>query len=426
MVLHIGIANKIATYQNRDGYIVCGNSDYQIQFTFDSEWDAYAEKTARFKWNGEHYDVDFSGDTCDVPIIRDTDSVEVGVFAGDLETTTAAKIGCLRSILCGSSKPSVENDKHYANEAKEAAERAEAAAEKVATAGLPIKGAIDNDFFDGDYRIDDLCSPNEAGCYYGADNGNGVPLPYVLLVLPSYDYSYVGGYQIKYMLSGEVYTRHSHGGDPFTEWTQIGDSGGSGVRVGELEAYHHNDGYFEDDALTRPSDIGFYMGDNYTLLVIATNSGYTEGGPLVNQLKFSYDVINSDGDTEPTLYHRVYLNESWTAWERIGAKGDKGEQGEQGIQGLQGVRGERGEKGDKGDKGDKGNPGSSAFEIAVLNGGSAMEGVSESDWLASLQGKSAYAYAKDGGYTGTQEQFANKLANCLTLADLPIYGGEVE
>lgn len=122
--LHINVANKIATYQKRDGDIVCGNSDYQIQFVFDGEWNAYTKKTARFKWNGKHYDKDFSGDICPVPKITNTDKVEVGVFVEDLETTTSAEIGCIRSILCGGSAASTENDIDYANEAKEAAERA--------------------------------------------------------------------------------------------------------------------------------------------------------------------------------------------------------------------------------------------------------------------------------------------------------------
>lgn len=53
-------------------------------------------------------------------------------------------------------------------------------------------------------------------------------------------------------------------------------------------------------------------------------------------------------------------------------------------------------KGDKGDKGDTGATGASAFEIAVSNGGSSMEGVSESEWLASLKGdKGADAVVTD-------------------------------
>lgn len=135
MILHIGVANKIATFQKRDGCIVCGNDDYKIKFTFDSEWDAYSEKTARFIWNRQYTDVDFTGDTCDVPIINDAADVKVGVYAGELRTTTSAEIGCYRSIRCDNVPPSTENDRNYANEAKEAADRAEAAAERAENAG---------------------------------------------------------------------------------------------------------------------------------------------------------------------------------------------------------------------------------------------------------------------------------------------------
>lgn len=130
MILYVDVVNKIATFQKRGGRIVCGNSDYQIKFSFDGEWDDYPEKTVRFVWGGHYTDVDITGDVCPVPILYDTTEVEVGVYAGELKTTTSAFIGCDRSILCEVAKPSVENDRTHANEAKEAADRAEAAAEE--------------------------------------------------------------------------------------------------------------------------------------------------------------------------------------------------------------------------------------------------------------------------------------------------------
>lgn len=126
IILHINVANKIATYQKRDGAIICGNSDYQVKFTFDEEWGAHTKKVARFIWGGQYFDVEFSGDTCDVPIIQDTEEVEVGVYAGDLKTTTGASIGCKRSILCGGHAPNPGTGQHYSNEAKAAAEAAKA------------------------------------------------------------------------------------------------------------------------------------------------------------------------------------------------------------------------------------------------------------------------------------------------------------
>lgn len=102
--LHISVNNKVATYLQRDGSIVCGNSDYSVKFTFDSEWAGVGTKTARFVWNGKYKDVEFVGDECDVPIITNADKVNVGVYAGELKTTTPATIPCEKSILCGTNK----------------------------------------------------------------------------------------------------------------------------------------------------------------------------------------------------------------------------------------------------------------------------------------------------------------------------------
>lgn len=89
--------------------IICGNSDYALTFTFDNEWTGYDNKTARFAYwkNGEalHIDQVFSGDTVKVPVLSGINFVMVGVFAGDLQTTTPAKIPCETSILCYEGAP---------------------------------------------------------------------------------------------------------------------------------------------------------------------------------------------------------------------------------------------------------------------------------------------------------------------------------
>ena len=103
--LHITVSNKVAEYAKRDGTIVCGNSDYNIVFAFDSEWDAHPVRTARFIWNNKYVDVVFTGNTVAVPVVSDTTTLEVGVYAGTLATTTPAEIACARSILCGGGVP---------------------------------------------------------------------------------------------------------------------------------------------------------------------------------------------------------------------------------------------------------------------------------------------------------------------------------
>lgn len=102
--IEITIKRKIARQTNKTEYI-CGNNDFVINFIFDDEWAEFVTKTARFIYNGTHKDVVFQGNQCAVPIISDTYNINVGVFAGDLRTTTAALVSAKKSILCGSNPP---------------------------------------------------------------------------------------------------------------------------------------------------------------------------------------------------------------------------------------------------------------------------------------------------------------------------------
>lgn len=103
-MMNITVRNKIATKTDNVAY-VCDNSDYVINFDFDSEWDAYETKTARFDYDGKHTDVVFVGNQCNVPIITNTYAFHVGVFAGDLHTTTAARVPCRKSVRSASGAP---------------------------------------------------------------------------------------------------------------------------------------------------------------------------------------------------------------------------------------------------------------------------------------------------------------------------------
>lgn len=103
--IHITVKDKVAT---GDGSrIVCGNSDYKAVFSFDEEWAAYDVKTARFVYPGagNYIDVVFDGDTCPVPVLHGTIGIKVGVFAGELHTTTSAWFDCEKSILCSGGLP---------------------------------------------------------------------------------------------------------------------------------------------------------------------------------------------------------------------------------------------------------------------------------------------------------------------------------
>lgn len=109
--INITVKNKIA--RSDGAHYVCGNSDFVANFKFDSEWDEYETKTARFSYNGSYVDVAFDGDQCPIPIISDTYFFLVGVYAGNLHTTTPARVPCKKSILCGSGSPADPTESVY-------------------------------------------------------------------------------------------------------------------------------------------------------------------------------------------------------------------------------------------------------------------------------------------------------------------------
>lgn len=78
--------------------IVCGNSDYNVKFDFDDEWQAHNNKIGVFAYNrcGEWQSekVLFEGDTCPVPALHGVRSVWIGVTAGDVQTSTPADVPC--------------------------------------------------------------------------------------------------------------------------------------------------------------------------------------------------------------------------------------------------------------------------------------------------------------------------------------------
>lgn len=98
--IEVIVNDKIAKHVGC-GFYVCDNSDFSVVFSFDEAWSAYNTKTARFKYNNLYQDVVFSGNICPIPIISGTNAVEVGVYAGDLHTTTGAVIAARKSILDG-------------------------------------------------------------------------------------------------------------------------------------------------------------------------------------------------------------------------------------------------------------------------------------------------------------------------------------
>ena len=95
--IHIAVREKSAYQSDRTVY-VCGSGDYTAVFDFDEEWQGQELKTARFQTENTYQDVLFRGNSCPVPVISYARKLEVGVFAGNLRTTTCARVALREGI----------------------------------------------------------------------------------------------------------------------------------------------------------------------------------------------------------------------------------------------------------------------------------------------------------------------------------------
>ncbi len=111
--INVTVRDKIASAVGDIVYI-CGNSDYVINFDFDAEWDDCDVKTARFVHDGSYIDVVFTGNQCAMPVIQKAYGIYVGVYAGDLRTTTPAHIPSAASILSAEGTPDEPPEDVYA------------------------------------------------------------------------------------------------------------------------------------------------------------------------------------------------------------------------------------------------------------------------------------------------------------------------
>lgn len=102
----IKVRNRIAEAVGRPE-IICGNDGYNVVFDFDEEWVAQEIKTMRVAWtdtfsgNPRHIDVPFFTGSAAIPAIADAYEVQIGVYTGNIMTTTPARIPCVRCITDG-------------------------------------------------------------------------------------------------------------------------------------------------------------------------------------------------------------------------------------------------------------------------------------------------------------------------------------
>lgn len=94
----INVNNKIACLEDKEQFLVCGNNDYEVKFNFDSDWEGVEAKTAVFVYGDTPVHMPFVGNICEGVAVENATLCAIGVFAGNIKTTTGATIQCLPSI----------------------------------------------------------------------------------------------------------------------------------------------------------------------------------------------------------------------------------------------------------------------------------------------------------------------------------------
>lgn len=156
--INVTVRNRIATAQ-RWQCIICGNSDYIVDFDLDDEWNDMPNKVAVFvtntRGNIRHERVLFDGSTCGIPVLRGVNMVDIGIEAGDIRTTTPAHVKCEACITDRAGMPQEPENNVYgqilamttdiaqaATAAAEQAESAQTAASAAAKDAQTVQTAV--------------------------------------------------------------------------------------------------------------------------------------------------------------------------------------------------------------------------------------------------------------------------------------------
>ena len=324
--LNITVRNKIATTTD-PATVVNGNNDYTVVFDFDSEWDSLSSKTAMFVYGREeqkYKTVTFTGNSCVMPALYNTGYVLIGVFAGDIKTTTAAYVKCIPCIRDNDSTPDTGSG-----------------------------GTIDTGTNDHSQLINrDIADQHPISAITGLEEALTPLVGTTQTITPSQVLAAIkAGRDIALQ-----YTDSYYGDFVFSAFNA---NEAMGIVVSN-SIIPHLDGL--TGTLLGSAEDGLWFFN-------ATNTATKDDvGVAVNEAlaaaKASGEFDGADGLT-PTIGN----NGNWYLGETDTGKPSRGEMGPQGPQGP---------------KGDTG--------------------------TAGADGKSAYQYAQDGGYTGTEAEFAAKLA----------------
>ena len=110
--INIKVRDKCA---DGEGVIICNNSDYTVVWDLDEEWTPYDTKTMRVNLaDGTYQDVVFTGNTATLPVLTASGWVSVGLYAGDIHTSRAARLLALSSVLTPGGSPAAPAEDVYA------------------------------------------------------------------------------------------------------------------------------------------------------------------------------------------------------------------------------------------------------------------------------------------------------------------------
>jgi len=189
--LPINIRGRIAEYTEKEKFI-CYNSGYMLRFTFDSEWDSYTAKTAQVRYLTEEdgwvkHDIVFSGTDCPLPVIPKADALYVGVYAGNIRTSTEALIPCFPSALSEEGAPATPPEDVYGQIMEKMDTIASLNEEKVSeTIAALLEDAKESGEFDGSDGVSPLITITEnsltsgGGATISVTNGDGTTFHYLL------------------------------------------------------------------------------------------------------------------------------------------------------------------------------------------------------------------------------------------------------
>lgn len=89
--IHVTVRDGIAFQTDHTAYIT-GDGEFYVIFALEDGWKDLPVRVARFQTESGYQDVMFRGERCHVPVFSYAQKLEVGLTAGNLRTTTPARI----------------------------------------------------------------------------------------------------------------------------------------------------------------------------------------------------------------------------------------------------------------------------------------------------------------------------------------------